>query len=140
MGLYHQLPSLDFYWAIRTERKSCGNRYINIVQILKKMGCFYNSNILMPNPCNTARSNRSPHILQSDRPRNHTIKEWNQRLSNSESKNQENSISGLYEKTSFGPTVKILGVSPLKKALSPSFLIMLLKIRNPDSGFSKFLF
>jgi hypothetical protein len=49
-------------------------------------------------------------------------------------------LKGLYEKTSFGPTVRILGVKPLKKDENPSFLIILLKIWNPVSGFSKFLF
>jgi hypothetical protein len=47
---------------------------------------------------------------------------------------------GTYEKTNFGPTVRIFGVKPLKNDENPSFLIMLFKIWNPVSGFSKFLF
>lgn len=45
-----------------------------------------------------------------------------------------------YENTSLGPTVKILGVRPLKNADGPSFRIIFFKICNPVSGFSKFLF
>ncbi len=42
--------------------------------------------------------------------------------------------------TSFGPVISSFGVSPLKKEPNPSFLAILLKILNPLSGFSKFLF
>lgn len=42
--------------------------------------------------------------------------------------------------TNFGPVIKSLGVSPLKKLVMPSFLAMLLIIRRPDSGFSKLRF
>ena len=45
-----------------------------------------------------------------------------------------------YENTSLGPTVKILGVNPLKNAVGPSFRIMFFRICNPVSGFSKLLF
>lgn len=44
------------------------------------------------------------------------------------------------ENTSFGPVMRSLGVSPLKKLVTPSFFIMLPTILNPLSGFSKFLF
>jgi hypothetical protein len=44
------------------------------------------------------------------------------------------------EKTSLGPVISILGVSPLKKDETPSFLHMLATILKPLSGFSKFLF
>ena len=36
--------------------------------------------------------------------------------------------------------VPTFGVNPLKKLVSPSFLIILSTILNPRSGFSKFLF
>ena len=42
--------------------------------------------------------------------------------------------------TNFGPVINNLGVRPLKKLIAPSFRIMLLTIRKPDSGFSKFRF
>jgi hypothetical protein len=49
-------------------------------------------------------------------------------------------IPSQKEKTSLGPVISNLGVRPLKKEVAPSFLIMLDTIRNPLSGFSKFLF
>jgi hypothetical protein len=42
--------------------------------------------------------------------------------------------------TSLGPVISSLGVSPLKKLARPSFRAMLLKMRTPDSGFSKLRF
>ena len=39
----------------------------------------------------------------------------------------------IKEKINFGPTTRILGVSPLKKAPNPSFLIILDRILAPDS-------
>src|SRR5271167_4000162 len=54
--------------------------------------------------------------------------------------NQPSQPSLRYENTNFGPTVNILGVNPLKKAVKPSFRIILFRIWNPVSGFSKFLF
>lgn len=44
------------------------------------------------------------------------------------------------EKTSLGPVMSSLGVSPLKKEVNPSFFIILDTILKPLSGFSKFLF
>jgi hypothetical protein len=44
------------------------------------------------------------------------------------------------EKTSLGPVMSSLGVSPLKKEVGPSCFIMLDTILKPLSGFSKFLF
>lgn len=44
------------------------------------------------------------------------------------------------EKTNFGPVIRSFGVSPLKKLVRPSFLIMFDTIRNPLSGLSKFRF
>jgi hypothetical protein len=44
------------------------------------------------------------------------------------------------EKTSLGPVMRSLGVSPLKKDVGPSFFIMLEIILKPPSGLSKFLF
>lgn len=44
------------------------------------------------------------------------------------------------ENTSLGPVMSNLGVSPLKKEVNPSCLIMLDTILKPLSGFSKFLF
>jgi hypothetical protein len=43
-------------------------------------------------------------------------------------------------KTSFGPVMSNFGVRPLKKLVKPSFFIMLLSIRKPLSGLSKFRF
>jgi hypothetical protein len=44
------------------------------------------------------------------------------------------------EKTSLGPVIRSFGVSPLKKLVKPSFLIIFDTILNPLSGLSKFLF
>jgi len=44
------------------------------------------------------------------------------------------------EKTNLGPVMSNLGVRPLKKAVKPSCLAMLLTILNPLSRASKFLF
>ena len=44
------------------------------------------------------------------------------------------------EKTSLGPVIRSLGVSPLKNDVGPSFFIMLEMILKPPSGLSKFLF
>lgn len=43
-------------------------------------------------------------------------------------------------KTSFGPVISSLGVRPLKKLESPSFLIILPTILKPLFGLSKFRF
>lgn len=42
--------------------------------------------------------------------------------------------------TSLGPVMSSFGVNPLKKLVIPSLRSMLPTMRNPDSGFSKFLF
>jgi hypothetical protein len=44
------------------------------------------------------------------------------------------------ENTNFGPVIKSFGVSPLKNDVYPSCFAMFATIRNPLSGFSKFLF
>jgi hypothetical protein len=44
------------------------------------------------------------------------------------------------EKTSLGPVIRSFGVSPLKKLVNPSFLIIFDTILKPLSGLSKFLF
>ena len=43
-------------------------------------------------------------------------------------------------KTNFGPVIRSLGVSPLKKLVKPSFLTILPTILNPLSGLSKLRF
>lgn len=43
-------------------------------------------------------------------------------------------------KTSFGPVMSSFGVKPLKKLENPSFFAILLRIRKPLSGLSKFRF
>src|ERR1700712_2015990 len=44
------------------------------------------------------------------------------------------------ENTSLGPVIKSFGVNPLKNDVYPSCLTIFATIRNPLSGFSKFLF
>lgn len=44
------------------------------------------------------------------------------------------------EKTSLGPVMRSLGVSPLKNEPKPSLRAILVRILKPLSGFSKFLF
>ena len=39
-----------------------------------------------------------------------------------------------------GPVIRSLGTKPLKKAENPSFRAILVRIRIPPSGLSKFLF